>query len=899
MANEKEIKFTNTGAKKFIIHILPENQPFKGLSLLPSNTFELTPEQTQTVTAKLDSAQIPPGFKIKQLRLKCHINRDKNKAVGLVATIKSGPQPKSITKNIVFGDVTGGTTAECSAIILNDGGIPLGIRDIQVEGKDNSQFQLSEKKSPSKIQPGARLTIPVNWSIPKTDGVKTVDAKLKISFQNVKRDLVIPIQGTVYKVALELLPPGIQIEGAIPKKTYRRTVKLQNLGLRDIEIKKIETTPASPWISLIHTPTPFTLTGHSTKRLPDQLNKARSGSESILLQCSPKSLSDGIHHGTITIHTNPPFNDTNIKVSINVVTPKPCVECVGIDFGTTNSVVAIWDNQHNTNQLVLEKNPSTQKSNPLIPSVLVFGRSATDYKIGYEAENDARTKPELTARSVKHIMGSQSERTFHGKKFLPKDLCSLILQRLVEMAERQLFTKSNKYSVISNAIVTVPSSFDDIQIGEILAACDDAGLELSADDLDDHNLPNGSKAQKAGIILDEPSAAAFYFLSNKYGIATWRKKLFDKLSIQKKVNFLIYDHGGGTLDISIIEITRKGKRKLCLKVIASKGSNKVGGDQIDLLIMEKLLLKARRIYPGFDHAMILAPFKAIAERKNREKWDHSYWAQLLGARDRWKKHGEDLKIKLSNEEQANITISPRDIFPAKANIRQPELKEYQEELKVSELNEIITPILNKSLDLVNKTLRMANLSHDNIDYVIHSGRTSLIRKIQETISESFNMLQQEDIILEEENLKICVALGAALYGFIRELPNADFYFVNGGRILPHSYGISQADGFRAKFKEIIKTGAKYPTKKKFSIPTNGQNKLTIRVLQNSGSKTDIAQNPEIKSIGEISLPVSTDNSKVCRVEFKIDINRRLEVLANGKKIDITPVQLENEDLWNG
>ena len=164
-----------------------------------------------------------------------------------------------------------------------------------------------------------------------------------------------------------------------------------------------------------------------------------------------------------------------------------------------------------------------------------------------------------------------------------------------------------------------------------------------------------------------------------------------------------------------------------------------------------------------------------------------------------------------------------------------------------------------------------------------------------------NMKSRHDI-LDKENLKYCVAKGAVLYGLLRSgiQHEQHVHLLNDGRRLPHSYGVQVLKGFNMAFEPIIEVGTEYPIKvtKHFDVRV-GQQHQTVKILQNSGRKKDVKGNKSIRHIGTVTVESYKGKQAGCEVTFLIDVNRKMDVLVNGKKVDIEPIPFEDEERWIG
>ncbi len=240
-------------------------------------------------------------------------------------------------------------------------------------------------------------------------------------------------------------------------------------------------------------------------------------------------------------------------------------EYIGIDFGTTNSCVAYISEEDNTVKPKLIKFDDKE----LMPSILFFeghDNNLENILIGEKARRTIRINPECSVRSVKRVLGTKSNRTFFGETYTPTKLATIIIKKVVEHTEDELIRK-NIIKRPKKAILTVPASFFDTQIRAILEASTDAGLNKA-------EIQN----EENSIIIDEPSAAAIYYIYKKY---------VELQNTPESEIILVYDFGGGTLDVSVIEIQIEG-RQIGIIVRSTKGNNQLGGDDIDRMIMHYL-----------------------------------------------------------------------------------------------------------------------------------------------------------------------------------------------------------------------------------------------------------------------------------------------------------------------
>jgi molecular chaperone DnaK len=906
---EDKIIFRNNGYKDLDVEILPSNHSYDWLSFFPSNLFTLAAEDSMEINVRLNDEEFPGDVAEEKLKFVCMLDNDKRKTINLSVTAKAGPRPAVLVDDIQFGDVEIGRDSKSWAEIKNKGGVPLQFKEVMLEG--SNQFRVEAKNPWESLNPNEELKIPVIWKSPQHDpNLEQGKVGLRIKFKNYPEELFIPIKGNLFRFKFGVEPTEIVINDALSKEKYSRKVTLVNKGTKDIEVTAIESD--KEWIQIVCSANSFTLLCRDST-----LRKIAAGPTVFLefynfeVVFSPKDLKEGWNTGKVTIHTTNKDTYLELDIQLNVIRPKECNEYIGIDFGTTNSVVAIWNG--NNIVLVADQDPETNSSTPLIPSILVFHGRPDNYKIGREAEREADVFPDFTVRSIKRVMGYGNNREFFGKNFSPEDLATLIIKKLIEFAERRLFEinkeHSGAYLDIKKAIVTVPANFYDLQIRGILTACKNAGIDIEEKQVKEASQKIKELVGKdinAGIILDEPTAAALFYLSWFQEKGILEKEFEEKFKENRSINFLIFDYGGGTLDVSVVQVSKLNDNNIGIKVLANKGDNQIGGDSIDIFIMKQLLnlCKNKEKFKDFDDSLIRGDFNELEKRRQQENWDKKTWPDVLRARADWKKAAENLKIAFDEKEGVEFRINRRGnvIFSINNGKINYIKSEFIQMVKREEVTEWIIEILNKAQTLVPKAFEFIGIGPESIDYVIHTGRSSLMPEIQANIEKLFSHLQKEHIILDKENLKVCVAKGAALYGLMRTgiQKEQQVRLVSEGRRLPHSYGIHVMKGFKPVFEHIIPSGTEYPTEEtKHYDEVPGQRYLTLRFLQNSGENNNINGNPDVRTIGSITIDTLADGKPGCDVKYMFDANRKMEVSADGRVVEIEPARLEEEERWIG
>ncbi len=933
MGDQRALTITNNGAKGRNIELVPrkqdENPPPDNFIAVQPSSAAIEPGEKQEFRLELRDPAPPKEWTIKTFGYCVQVDGDDKKSFHLPVTVKTPPFPKVLTPELRFdsspradggekekseGNESNETPApnqpqRQSVRIQNSGGIPLNITAVTLQGNNHLSIRIKPPYRP--IAPGKTLEIPVTFTPPPGESpADFTNCGLKITFKNHEEDIFIPIRGTTIPFHLEPSLQEIDIREALRKESYSYTVTLVNKGSHDVRVTGF-TCSQPDWQKIVAPAVPFTLLsgaphGGSDKEPGEPRDTGTCFKKNITFQVVlfPGDLPQGRHTGTVTVHTEPEDLETEVTVALDVLHPAPCDEYIGIDFGTSNSVVAVW---HEGETLVVA---DKQGKSPLIPSVLVFHGRADNYKIGIEAEKEAAAYPESTVRSIKRVMGYGNERSFFGKHFWPEDLAALIIKKLVEYAERFLFQlnkgRPNPYLDIRKAIVTVPANFYDLQVRGILEACEKAGIDTEEtrvkEAVKDLREQMGHDINE-GIILDEPTAAALFFLKLFQEEGKLEEEFEKKFKNDETINLLIFDYGGGTLDVSVVQVLELPEHNIGVRALANKGDNRVGGDSIDLAVMKKLLVACAKEFNGFQDSLVQMNYPDLEERRRGEKWSAPVWAEIMGVRAKWKKAAEDLKIALSTSNDREF-VMPREglVYLDDGQLKHIE-GTFRKKITRKTLTGWVKGLLEKSKTLMRESLTLSDLEAKDIDYIIHTGRSSLMPQVRDTVRSVFPDLPKKRDILDENHLKVCVAKGAVLYALLRSEVCLEHgvRIVSDGRKLPHSYGIQVNKGFKQVFEPIIQRGATYPVEKVKSYPAQtGRPFVQVRFLQNSGTNNTINKsNQDIREIGLVTLDTRINGKPGYEVAIIIDANRKIEVRADNQEIEIRPVRLEDEERWIG
>ena len=467
---------------------------------------------------------------------------------------------------------------------------------------------------------------------------------------------------------------------------------------------------------------------------------------------------------------------------------------IGIDLGTTNSCVSVMEGGEATVIPNAEGHRTT-------PSVVAFSKTG-ERMVGQVAKRQAVTNPDRTISSIKREMGSDYKVTIDGKKFTPQEISAMILQKLKADAEAYLGEP------VTEAVITVPAYFTDAQRQATKDAGKIAGLDVKR-------------------IINEPTAAAL-----AYGV--------DKEQAQK---IMVYDLGGGTFDVSVLEIGDG-----VIEVLATAGNNRLGGDDFDQCITNYLV----------------------------EEFKKSDGIDLSGDRvamQRLKEAAEKAKIELSGVTSTNINLPY-----ITADATGP--KHLDVTLTRAKFNELTAHLVEKTAGPVRQAMSDAGITASDLTKVLLVGGSSRVPAVQEMVKKLTGKEGFKGINPDE-----CVADGAAIQGGVLGGDVAGVVLLD---VTPLSLGIETLGGVCTK---LIERNTTIPTKKSqvFSTAADNQTSVEVNVLQ--GEREMAAYN---KSLGRFQLDgIAPARRGVPQIEVTVDIdangivNVSAKDLGTGKEQHIT------------
>lgn len=515
-------------------------------------------------------------------------------------------------------------------------------------------------------------------------------------------------------------------------------------------------------------------------------------------------------------------------------------KAIGIDFGTTNTVVSYMNKNGHLRQL-------DYQGETLIPSIIYF-KTKDEYVIGYPAKNASKTSPSACVDSFKTKLGADkftykiTAKNSDTFRLTPKKAVMLFLNKVIKDVEQKLVQDfGTDEGVIDRVVITVPAKFNSKEIEAIKNAASDS-------------LNLGNNKIRA---VFEPTAAAIAAQEEEGG------------EINK---VLIYDLGGGTFDVSLIQ--RYGEKNRFRSVLPADGNKELGGNLLTEMLANKLMQWANEEY-GTEFTMDLRDYDSEEHGITKEQYEQNI--------SKVKSAAEDVKIELSDSEETtadfNFWISKDESENASISVTRKELEK------------IIKKKIDETVEITYKMIHApAAEALNGIDKIVLAGGSSKIPIIKDFLVKKLN---RDDISCSEE-VSTLISRGAAILAQdISKLDDIE-------QVTNFQIGIAATEGMHFdKFQMIIPENVKLPYKnsRDFSLAYDGQQRLDVAYYE-----YDVGKYPKSKSIDEegfqqidvlrVSLPEGLKKSDtVVKITFNANVDGSLDLSAeifdkNGKKIDV-------------
>ena len=570
---------------------------------------------------------------------------------------------------------------------------------------------------------------------------------------------------------------------------------------------------------------------------------------------------EGDQSGEITIQSNSYQSPIQaVPFRVKFVVPEPYEEYIGIDFGTSASCVAVLDSNKRPMVIDLEQIEAGSPADPrIMPSALYFHADGS-VAVGREALQHAIIQPANAVTSIKRVLGLKGSKAFGGREYTSTELASEVISQLVRLTEGGLF-QVGEYKTPRRAVVTTPVEFLTNQRSALLDACKLTGLTMGS-------------SSHGGSVIDEAHAAALHYLT---------KRVREDGGVDDE-RLLIFDFGGGTLDCALIDISSVYD-KIVVKTLAPGGDPKLGGEDIDWALVNQLGLHARKEFPDFDIDCLSTDEKKFAHKFRTP----ALYEAASSSRATFKRQAEMAKISLSTAPEIEVSVEP--LLSSTFSATKPFIQNghgracLKATLRRDEVEQALSPFINRAVESVEVICERAGVSRESVNTILHVGRTSLIPILRARINQALPNASDRSDLIEP---KLCVALGAAYWGYIKDRPNATVELIGGPDQLIHDIGYLDVRGLKEFFIVVFPAYTQIPRSETIEFPKKDE--IVLRLAENRGRAR--AGTDKTVEIGVVRIDGRHADGCTIPVGFRLDENRVLEITANGRGHRILEVGAE-------
>jgi molecular chaperone DnaK (HSP70) len=743
--------------------------------------------------------------------------------------------------------------------LANDGGRTLSLKSVEMvlPGGDGEGTPL-KMLDPSPIMVRSGQTVPVRVQLPE----------LKLSSDNYSGRLTCVFEQHD-PVSLDLAfeaknPRNLTVQPAdfldlgvvSTRRAQTFTLNLRNTGAEEkpLKVESIEVKPAYQWATF-------------SEKVSFPLEIPFGSSLILDLQLNGSGVAADVYEGKLVIHSDSYRNPTlTIPFIIEFKEPEVFDGYMGIDFGTTASCVAVFENGDTRLIPIDLDGERPDDDGTIMPSMLYF---LPDGQVlaGHAALQLARPDPENSVSAIKRALGMRSTRRLAGRDYDSTELASLVIKELRERAESALF-KDEEYKTPKRAVLTMPVDFAEKQRRALLEASNRAGLD---DDT----------TSRYPTVLDEALAVALYYQ---------RKSAGARLSggNGEPERLLVFDFGGGTLDCGLIEI-QTANQKTIFRTLATYGDSTLGGEDIDWALVAVLAEKAAQTYPELDRRCLEKPDKpGKIERLYRNERIRAAAYLVRGA---FKEVAEQAKKALCSAPEFNVKIQPLlrqgasptsmrlYVMREDENATESENATFETTLRREDFERVLEPFIQRALKVVEMVCARGQIKLADVRTILHAGRSSLIPQVRQRVNAFLPNVTDRTEMIEP---KVCVALGAAYYGRRKSYPTQSFEIIGGANRVVHDIGYIDLDqeGDEEVFISVIRAQTPFPTTGEVKLPC-GSGVIDLQVAENRGMSNRVINNPDIRYGNPVRIDARGNAGEDVPVQFSVNDDGLIEISVNG------------------